>query len=167
MDDRKWISKTPLHSQVINSENLRITCNENSGASLISGSLVFAIQQLAPSAPILGALDIKPVLPFLLRISRDRGLLCTEKALKKNGWFKDYAISAADDLYQCFEITGNRWKEVLSACCTVQISSPSASCLFAGHTCLVVRNSNGFSVYVEKPEAAALWGYLEQLVNNI
>ena len=163
MTEREWITRTPVPGETIEAEGLTIRCEPPSGATLISGDLEAAIDALAPGAPMLGLLAPLTPLPHALRIARDRALICTAGPLAVEGWHARFAASAADDLFLVFTVTGHRAADIESACMSAEAGSPSAATLFAGHLALVARVSDGISVRVQHPEAAAVWARLEAL----
>lgn len=163
MNERDWTTRTPKPGASIRADGLDIRCDAPAGATLISGDLEAALAALAPGAPILGLLAEIPSGIFALRIARDRALLCIPEPLKAEGWQAGYAASAADDLYLAVIITGPRAPDIASACMTAEAGSPSAATVFAGHSALVARVTDGISVHVQHPEAAAVWARLEAL----
>jgi len=167
MPERAWTTRTPEPGDRISAQGLEIICAAAAGAALISGDLEAAIAALAPGAPLLGLLERRPDGPFGLCIARDRALLCTADPLRAEGWQDGYAVSASDDLFLELTITGDRAEEIRSACMSAPPGSPSASTLFAAHGALVSALADGFSVRVQRPEAAAVWAHLHALSQSL
>ncbi len=163
MPDRDWTTHTPEPGETITADGLDIVCRPPAGATLISGDLGAAIAALVPDAPVLGLLAPLPHGPFALRIARDSALLCTAEPLGIGGWQNSYAASAADDLFLELAITGSLAEAIRSACLSAPAGSPSASTVFAGKGALVAALSEGLSVRIQRPEAAAVWAHLEAL----
>lgn len=164
MVERDWTTRTPEPGATLEAEGITIRCHRQDAATLVSGDLAAAIKELAPSAQMLGLLELLPGAPFALRIARDRALLCTRDPLASEGWYNGFAASAADDLYLEFVVTGQRAPEVVASSMSEQPGSRSAATLFAGYGALVARLPHGVSVRIQAPEAAAAWAHLANVI---
>ncbi|MEC3861578.1 hypothetical protein VK792_09805 [Mesobacterium sp. TK19101] len=164
MVERDWASRMPDPGATLTGEGLLITCHRQAGATLVSGDLDAALAALAPGASMLGLLDPVPTVPFVLRIARDRALVCSDRPLGISGWHDSFAASSADDLYLEITVTGPRASEVVAACLSAPAGSPSTATLFAGIGALVAGLPDGVSLRVQTPDAAALWAHLARLI---
>ncbi len=159
MREMKWPELPPPSGEIIAREDLRVTAAHLGGALLVSGDLEAALAALAPGAPMLGRGGDIAAATWAARIARDRALLVGGAPWDvAPGWRAGgYALSQADDLWLALTITGGATQRVLAeGTADPGAGSPSASVLFAGQTCLLLRRDAGAVILAETSRAWAL-----------
>ncbi|MFV0359207.1 hypothetical protein [Tropicimonas sp.] len=167
MPEHDWTTRTPEPGETLTAGAVTLFCRPPAGATLISGDLGAAIGTLAPAAPLLGLMERLPDGPFALRIARDRALLCAAAPPDTEGWQGSFATSAADDLYLQIGLHGPGHADIIAAGTGAPPGAPSAACLFAGTCALLAGDGQGARIWVERPDAAALWSHLARLARAL
>lgn len=169
MREMNWPELPDLSGEIIARNDLRVTGATAPAALLISGDLDAALAALAPGAPMLGlGADTQAdggAGTWAARIARDRALL-VGAALPDvaAGWHAGgYGISQAGDLWRLFAVAGSAADRVIAEGTSADITaaSPSAAVLFAGQTCLLLRQRGAWLIGAETPRAWALATWLK------
>jgi hypothetical protein len=164
MREMDWPDLPPLSGEIIARDNLHVTAAPFGGALLISGDLDAAMGALAPGAPMLGQGGNITAATWAARIARDRALLVSGAPWDVVlGWHAGgYALTQTDDLWLTFTLTGAATARVIAeGTADPDAESPSASVLFAGQTCLLLRRGAGAVICAEAPRAWALAEWLK------
>lgn len=164
MDERDWNDRSLQLGESIALEQVKITRIGTGQLLLISGKFEAALAALAPTAKIVGLGEEIGIYDHALRIGRDTILLNTENTIDaEDGWHEDgYAVSHADGKYALLEIFGEGAELLLAQCASIRFKdpSPSAAIQFAGQSCLLVRQSENWLLFVERPMLAFVCGFL-------
>lgn len=162
MRERDWPELPPLEGEIVTRDELRVTGARMTTAWLVSGDLTAAMAALAPDAPMVGLGGDTGAGAHAVRIARDRVLLVAEADIAP-GWHDGFAATPADDLWHVFTLEGPAAQRVIAegTAADVAAGSPSASVLFAGQTCLLMRHGDAWRLCAETPRAWAMAEWLK------
>lgn len=148
MPERDWTDRPLTCGETILASGLTITRAPVEDACLVSGDLIAALEVLAPTAALVGLLDLRQASDGI-QIARDRALLIGVAGTA--GWQNGFACSPATGLYSRFDLSGPALADALSEGTSADLSSgsPSAAVLFAGLTCLLTRRGDAAELWVE------------------
>ena len=134
--------------------------------ALVAGNIAAATSALAPNLSRVGAWQMVSASDHVLRIARDKALVVTLAPIPfETGWnAAGFSVTDASTAYGVIEIAGEALADIIAEATAVDIDSGSrsASLLFAGVVCLVVRTApNVARVYLEAGHMTYIWRWLE------
>jgi len=134
--------------------------------ALVAGDIAAASATLAPGLPEVGLWTIANGSDCVIRIARDKALIVTSTTPGfETGWnAAGFSVSDASSAYGVIEIAGSALTEVTAEATAADIDagSNSASVLFTGIPCLVIRKASEVAwVFLETGHMTYLWRWLE------
>ena len=133
--------------------------------ALVAGNIAAAISALAPNMSELGLWQVASASDHVIRIARDKALIVTSAPIPfETGWnAAGFSVTDASSAYGVIEIFGQALSDIIAEATAADIhaGSRSASLLFAGIACLVVRTTSDIArVYIEAGHMTYLWRWL-------
>ena len=164
MDERDWNDKPLNHGESIYLQDVKLTRRSMGHVLLISGEFSAGLAAFAPTANVAGLGEDIGSGDYAIRIGRDSILLNTTNATRViAGWHEGgYAVSHATGKYALIEISGQGSEMLLAQGASIRFKSPSPSAAiqFAGQNCLLVRDSENWLLFVERPMLTFICGFL-------
>jgi sarcosine oxidase gamma subunit len=145
-------------------EGLNITALAPQAAWLVSGNLAAFLERHGTRIGDAGD-------HYALRVAPDRLLFVSVDGADDVtfGWSDGCAITDVSDGYVLFDITGLAASELMRFGALhdfeTRSETASASMLFAGQRVILARIPQGWRLHVERPNAAAIWQWLQRAVS--
>ena len=134
--------------------------------AFVGGYVAAALAALAPDMQVLGLWQIAAGPDYAIRIARDRALIVTREPLTfKTGWDTGgWSVTEAESAYGVIDLSGEALADIVSeaTAADIETGSRSASVLFAGVPCLLIRMSETTArLHMEIGYMPYLWRWLE------
>ena len=152
MDEREWTDAPLAVGEAIGCMEADVTRLPDLPMWLITGDLTGLQGDDGSAQAPAGLADQIDLGAFSIRIGRDRLLAGGETVWTVvDPQSENYALSRADGLYSILRIAGPRADQLIRRGTSVDLSvqSPSAAIRFAGLTTLLLRDQEGFLLFVE------------------
>jgi heterotetrameric sarcosine oxidase gamma subunit len=149
----------------IRHDGLSVTAVAPQAAWLVSGNLAAFMERRGLSFGDAGD-------RYALRLAPDRLLFVSMGSLDDItfGWSDGCAVTDVSDGHVLLDITGPAALELMRLGALhdfeARSETASASMLFAGKRVILARIANGWRLHVERPDAAAIWQWLQRAASE-